>query len=380
MAEAPKTPVLDLFNRTDGAPGAMWAAGPLEGASGQALNIVSNVLRAPTSGSARSGYWTPSTPGPDCEVHGQAAGAGAGFISLAGLALRLNTIGASSTNGYLAYAQYDDGTFTATYSLNRIDAGVFTELSNGVGFGNTWSLILRATGSSLQFFDLLAGDTPVVTATDSSYGSVGRIGVYQGAFGNNTIENFGGGTLPSTAYPRTAIVDDFTRANSADGGTSWDAFNSGTEIPIASNAFAVTTDSTTRQSYWNADAAIGPDCEVWTNSISGLTWDTDHVEFFMRLAGSTPDEGYSVKWTYLPGSTSSYQILRYDASVGTQLTIDSLGLLDAFLGGECQGDSIRVYTGNGLGTGVTLINESVDATYSGAGFIAVKLLKAAFGA
>jgi hypothetical protein len=50
------------------------------------------------------------------------------------------------------------------------------------------------------------------------------------------------------------------------------------------------------------------------------------------------------------------------------------------LGGECQGSTIRVYTGNGLGTDVALINEAVDATYGGAGFIAVKLLKAAFGA
>jgi len=68
----PSTPVLDTFNRANGALGANWVQ--LASDIGQ-LTIQSNVARSP-SGATVASVWAPAQFGPDSEVYARTIGTG----------------------------------------------------------------------------------------------------------------------------------------------------------------------------------------------------------------------------------------------------------------------------------------------------------------
>jgi len=345
----------------------MWTTAIMSGSSmPNAVNISGNVMQG-TSFATFGGYWNASTPGADCEVF---ATIGAPGLGANGLYVRTVNHGANTTDGYELW-----WTDSAT-KLYRIDDGVMTEIDTTIATEGGAVLRLEAIGSAIKGY---ANDVEILAATDTTYTAGGRIGLTQAGTIGGTIDNFGGGTLPAASFPRTGIVDEFNRGTTADGGTSWSGIGGGTEIPVSLNKMAVVDDSTTRQSYWNADPAIGPDCEIWTNGMGDFMWDGDYVRLYARVpdpVSSLIFDGYCVEHVYFLGG-GAFSIYRVDD--GTHTTIDNASLSSgSSIGLECSGSTIKGWRDPaGLGWAADL--SAVDSAYSAAGYVGVQLTKSLSG-
>jgi len=190
------SPVLDDFNRADGAPGANW---------GQAMfsyslpNIVSNQLDWPQF---PSGYWAVSTFAANQEVFAKRVNTGAGLPEN-GFLLRFANPNTTSESGYYALIYSDGGT-----ELFTISGGLGSKVSLGSsGAGTVPSadvyVCVTAVDSTITVYSGTAGTTWTSRRvwTDSTYLRPGYIGLF--SENNHTLtsalDDFGGGAIPSVA-------------------------------------------------------------------------------------------------------------------------------------------------------------------------------------
>ena len=194
MAAGPyNSPVLDDFNRADGAPGANWG----QAASTYSVpNIVSNQLDWFQFPSA---YWAASTFAANQEVFAKGVDTGAGLPEV-GFLLRFANPNTGTESGYEVEAISEGLGWAEAF---RWDAGARTSLGYSNFIVPTGDVYLAASiiGSTITLYSGTDGITWTSrqTWTDTTYNRTGYIGLY--AVNNNTLtsalDNFGGGTIQS---------------------------------------------------------------------------------------------------------------------------------------------------------------------------------------
>ncbi len=167
------------------------------------------------------------------------------------------------------------------------------------------------------------------------------------------------------AFPTSAVLDTFNRANESPA-TGWtDGPDGGTygNIQVVSNQGAsVTTDA---WSYWSASTP-GPDCEVYGTyaAISAA------LELYCRMGpiGAASVDGYVVV-----SDATNIRMMRMDNSVNTILGANiaqALSAGDSF-GMDIIGSTLNAYYKASAGSWGTSIGNRSDATYSSAGRLGV---------
>lgn len=173
------------------------------------------------------------------------------------------------------------------------------------------------------------------------------------------------------AFPSTALLDNFDRADAASLGASWtDLFNG---CAISSNQAAGEA-AGANFSMWNV-ATYGPDCEAWIE-ISALPGNNLTFGVYARLVdtGSVVNiDGYIVSFVHQTGGTDIVRISRITNAVGTQLGADISQEFSNgdYLGIRCIGSTIYALRSSG-GT-PSVLGARTDATYSAAGNIAITI-------
>lgn len=164
------------------------------------------------------------------------------------------------------------------------------------------------------------------------------------------------------AFPTTAILDNFNRANAnPDGSGSWTSlFNN---IQIVSNEAKGT--STSNVVYWNA-GTFNANCETYITFGGTLPGGGGYVEVGARV-NLSPLNGYAVRATKVDAGTDVIQLSRIDNSVATSLATynqeissgDSIGI-------ECNGSTIKAYYKPSGGSWTEVISVT-DSTYGSGG-------------
>lgn len=197
----PSTPLLDDFNRADGALGANYSAGAYAAAS----RIVSNRAVPVAGGAWSSRYWNPSTF-KDCEAWVDLAVLPAGFK----VELYLRAIAGANLNQYTCYIT------SGAVNIDKTIADVSTNIATAsVSFAAGDKFGIRCLGNTLSGYRYIANaggwdQTPVVSGTDT--GSIlttatGNIAfaLTDGGTGTVAIDNFGGGAASLEPPPHAAL-------------------------------------------------------------------------------------------------------------------------------------------------------------------------------
>lgn len=171
------------------------------------------------------------------------------------------------------------------------------------------------------------------------------------------------------AFPTTAILDNFTRADAATLGANWTDLVNG--FAIVSNQAAPKVDLVDNVSIWNV-ATYGPDSECYFD-VPTKTSNNNHATWLIIRATTlniATIDGYAYAAITLSG-TDSFRAYRMDnfvqtqlgASVAVELTSgDSQGL-------EMIGTTLAIYHKT-AGTWSQLATRT-DATYTAAGYIGI---------
>lgn len=190
------SPVLDDFNRANGAPGANWGVAIF----GDSIpNIVSNQLDWPQFPTA---YWAASTFAANQEVFAKRINTGAGLPEN-GFLLRFASPNTANESGYYALIYADGGT-----ELFKLTSGLGSKVS--LGFTNAGTIpsadvyvCVTAVDSTITVYSGTNGVTWTSrkTYSDSTHNRTGYIGLF--SENNHTVtsalDDFGGGTIQSVA-------------------------------------------------------------------------------------------------------------------------------------------------------------------------------------
>lgn len=194
-ASFPTTAVLDDFNRANEGPppSANWSEITAI-SSGSSLVVVSNQLES-NLGANRTGYWNPSTFGPDSEVRIKIPTKGSGVASTR-LYLRLNNpTNAGTVTSYLAIA-----TPSGSIYFYRIDGGpTYVQLggtiSQTVTDGDSFGASIVGSTFTIYYKVGAGAWAALDTRTDATYSGAGYLGVGidQSVSGDVKLDDFGGG-------------------------------------------------------------------------------------------------------------------------------------------------------------------------------------------
>jgi hypothetical protein len=186
---APVTPILDAFNRANGAAGSNWS---LIAPSGFAtMNVSGQTVVDSSTTKFAWNYWNGANFGPDVEA----------YCTIATAPTDTVRIGARVTGGVAAHSGYYVSiSATGTWSLIRIDNGSSTALANGptqtLAAGD--KIAIRIVGSRITALHYTAGAQwaqvmTYDTASDlTKYVGAGRVAL---EFRTGAIDDFGGGSL-----------------------------------------------------------------------------------------------------------------------------------------------------------------------------------------
>jgi hypothetical protein len=186
---APVTPILDTFNRANGAAGSNWSLIAPTGFA--AMNVSGQTAVDSSTTKFAWNFWNAASFGPNVEAYCTISTAGADTFR----------IGARVTGGTASYTGYFASiTGTGAWSIIRIDAGAPTTLASGVtqtlAAGD--KIAIRIIGSRVtalhyttaaQWSQVLSYDTAADTV---KYTGAGRIAT---EFRAGAIDDFGGGSL-----------------------------------------------------------------------------------------------------------------------------------------------------------------------------------------
>ena len=187
---APVTPILDAFNRANGAAGSNWSLIAPSGFG--AMNVSGQAAVDSSTTKFAWNYWNAASFGPNVEAYCTISTAGADTFRIGARV----TGGTASHSGY-----YVSITATGAWSIIRVDNGASpTTLASGVtqtlAAGD--KIAIRIVGSRVTalHFSLAAQWAQVLsydTAGDAvKYTGAGRLAV---EFRAGAIDDFGGGTL-----------------------------------------------------------------------------------------------------------------------------------------------------------------------------------------
>jgi hypothetical protein len=187
----PTTPILDNFNRANGAAGANWSL--IKPTGFAAMKIANNAALDSSTTAFAWNYWNPATFGPNCEAYVTVATYGASDVIRIGG--RITGAGTTSYSGYFVAI-----TSTGVWSILRIDNTATTTLASAtqpIASGN--KVAIRIVGSVVTGlrYTTANGWTQVLSYDTSSdaikYTAAGPLAL---EFKSSTLDDFGGGSLP----------------------------------------------------------------------------------------------------------------------------------------------------------------------------------------
>lgn len=186
------TPVLDNFNRANGALGANWLRGYANQLGVFAVNGNRMIVSTQVSQYTQN-YWAASQFGPDCEVYFDLV-----TISATGrIAVTLRHTNPDTTNqqtGYTASWRKSDNTCTIKYVLAGVsyDIQVFPCV-----FNSGDQLAFQVLGPVLTAWRRPGGGVwaPVGSVVDTRYNTAGVILIYAYGDAGMVLDNFGGGNI-----------------------------------------------------------------------------------------------------------------------------------------------------------------------------------------
>jgi len=254
-APPPSTPVLDNFNRSNGAIGSNWGA-----IFGGFTNFQVNGQQAvdPSSGSFAWNFWQQQQFGPNSEVYATMATTSNDAVRVC--ARMVNP----TTNGRSGYCAQVSG---STWSLIRIDNGTSTTLATTiqtVAAGDRLGLSVSGTALAAWYRPVGSGTwTRLLIAADSQYPTAGYLSVEARA---SHLDDFGGGTSPTA--PQNTVAPSITGSTTAGQTLNADAGSwSGNPAPTYSYQ-------------WHQCDAAGQNCQpitgATTSSYQTLAGDAGH--------------------------------------------------------------------------------------------------------
>jgi hypothetical protein len=201
----PTTVIIDDFNRADEDPlsnGGKWSLGPGDSPMPTTLRVVSNKCAADAATGDGNAYRNDQNYGPDTDVYVTVSGPDLAVTVT--LYLRLANVGVNTSDGY--GVQFLMGSNQVI--VYRLDNMVYTQLGvtvTGQAFASGDQLGIQMIGSTLKGYRKpTAGSwTEIVSRTDSTYTTAGKIGL-QLAATSDRIDDFSGGTanVPSALTSR----------------------------------------------------------------------------------------------------------------------------------------------------------------------------------
>jgi hypothetical protein len=384
---ASSSPVLDNFNRADGAVGANFST---FSASDAALPIASNQVRK--GASLSSGLWNPSTFGPDSEC----------FVTLGTLvtsdtefSLYARMTGSQGAyNGYqLRYSVSSGG-----FQITRINANVQGNATELVNYA--WAVgdkvMIRCVGSTILGAIQPGGTGPwytIVQTVDPTYTAAGMVGLRMTTDTSGTfrVDDLGGGTyvapgpkpIPGgnvqatstvggtvgvpAGFPTTSLIDNFNRANgvltapyvASYNGQGIDQIVSQQVIPTGGSNFGTAKTDT-----------LAVDTETWFTVVTVPAPGNDLKLFGRWVPGAGPT-GY-----YARINGTSWHVSRQDA--GSSSDIDGGGATRTLNAGDkvalqVKGNTITLACCPVGSSTWYRVTRATDNTYTNAGGIGWQL-------
>lgn len=202
-------PLLDDFNRADGAPGANWTTG----FGGSATTIVSNALKSSVAdGSWSGGFWNPLAMTKDIEawITLGAAVSGAQFAGLRWRARDSATNLVDPTGSWSGYQlNFWDPTAATKIDIRTWDGAsspvIWSDTVNTAAAGDTF--VVKHVGSLIELWRTRSGTDLLLTRfNDPKYERSGRIGIEisDSAF---SVDEFGGGEIKRYFQSFTPVTD-----------------------------------------------------------------------------------------------------------------------------------------------------------------------------
>jgi hypothetical protein len=189
---APTTPILDNFNRVNGAVGANWAL--IRPTGFAAMNVSANAVVDSSTSLFAWNFWNVANFGPNVEAYVTVKTVGASDVIRIGG--RVTNAGLNTHSGY-----YVAVTAAGAWTILRVDNGgsPVTLASGTRTIVNGDKIAIRIVGSVVRalHFNATAGWTQVLsydTASDATkYTGAGRLAL---EFRTSALDDFGGGSLP----------------------------------------------------------------------------------------------------------------------------------------------------------------------------------------
>lgn len=209
----PTTPILDDFNRSDGAIGSNWTSPALQSAD-VAPTILTNVAIGGASAYG-SAYWNPETFGPDSEVYMTIAAAASSWTN-GQLTCRAQDINTASQDEYQLVISSTNG-LDVYRTINDSQSAVLLALDDILGAGDSVGMCVKTQGDDnlIEIWtETGSGWTEVGNVVDTgantSFPVIANAGyIAFSVFGNSaitrSIDNFGGGTVVTTPPEPTDI-------------------------------------------------------------------------------------------------------------------------------------------------------------------------------
>ncbi len=186
----PTTPVLDSFNRANGAVGSNWSLIRPTGFAG--LNVLGNALVDASASLFAWDFWNQATFGPDSEAYVTVKNYGASDTIRIGA--RVTNGGTTSQSGY-----YVAVSSAGAWLILRVDSGVSTTLASGVtqGLVSGDKIAIRVVGTVVTALHFAAGSWQQLLSYNTSadsirYTAAGKLAL---EFKSSTLDDFGGGTI-----------------------------------------------------------------------------------------------------------------------------------------------------------------------------------------
>jgi hypothetical protein len=209
----PDTASLDTFTGctdTTSPPNANWTNALLDGGFNEGTRCDNAGVTSVTTDGNASSYYNVATYNADMEAWAVFHATDLNSNTIAVLAVRLTTIGASTSDGYIVVANNGDNTL----KLYRLDNGSGTQIGSGVSQAIAVSdaFGIKASGTSIcSWYKTAAGSwTEKECAVDATYNSAGGrivLGVLAAQNDSGQITEVGGGNLAvaSTRRPSQPI-------------------------------------------------------------------------------------------------------------------------------------------------------------------------------
>ncbi len=194
----PTTPLLDDFNRADGALGSNWST-PVESGEPGTPTIFSNAMVAPGSTDA-SAWWNPTTFGPDTEVFGTIPSASDKSAAIY-LFARTASENSSGSDNYTVVFILQSNTIEVYRNINNVGTGPILSISHTHTVGSQYGMRVSTVGAD-NFIEVFKDGVSLGSTTDvgqaANVPGPGHIGA--GLFGGGSSltrawDNFGGGTV-----------------------------------------------------------------------------------------------------------------------------------------------------------------------------------------